>query len=188
MLGWTGSTYSLAHFLTGFVDLGGGKVTDWPDGRLAPLHDYIESLRPPAPASAGGDVARGRAMYVAECQRCHGGPRGMGDGVYTYEEIGTDDAIKWWADGPDHDGEPCCNLRFPAEDKLTHGIKSPRLVGLWTMTRFLHNGALDSLEQLLCLAPRAGVGEPAFADRGHEFGCSLPTGDRAALVEYLRAH
>lgn len=188
MLGSTGSTYSLANFLTGFVDLGGGKVAEWSDDRLAPLHDYIESLRPPTPPMANAGIERGRSIYVAACQSCHGGPRGMGDSVYTFEEIGTDDAIEWWADGPDHDGEPCCNLRFPAEDKLTHALKSPRLVGLWAMSRFLHNGALDSLEQLLCLAPRAGISEQAAGDGGHEFGCTLPTEDRAALVEYLRAH
>jgi hypothetical protein len=188
MLGWTGGTSSLGHFLTGFVDLGGGTVADWPADKLAPLADYVESLRAPAPTSAPADVTRGRELYVAECQSCHGGPRGMGDRVYDFDEIGTDDAIKYWADGPDRDGQPCCGLRFPVEDKITHAIKSPRLVGLWAMQRFLHNGALDSLEQLLCMTPRSGVSEPAFADRGHEFGCELPSADRAALLDYLRAH
>jgi len=188
MLGWTGSTSSLLNFLVGFVDLGGGKLADWPEDRLAPLHDYIESLRAPAPMAVTGDVSRGRAVYVAECQSCHGGPRGMGDRVYTYDEIGTDDAMKWWADGPDHDGQPCCQLRFGPGDALTHSLKSPRLVGMWAASRFLHNGSLDSLEQLLCLAPRPGATEPAFGDRGHEFGCALPADDRTALLAYLRAH
>lgn len=188
MLAWTGGTSSLDHFLAGFVDLGGGKVADWPAERLAPLRDYIESLRPPAPINAPGDLTRGRSVFRAECESCHGGPRGMGDRVYTYEEIGTDDAMKWWADGPDHDGQPCCDLRFPAGDTLTHALKSPRLVGLWAATRFLHNGALDSLEQLLCLEPRPMVSDPAFGAAGHEFGCTLPEADRQALVGYLRAH
>jgi hypothetical protein len=112
----------------------------------------------------------------------------MGREVYTYEEIGTDDAMRWWADGPDHDGEPCCDLRFGEGDALTGGIKSPRLVGLWAMSRFLHNGAVDSLEQLLCLEPRRGVDEPAFGDAGHEYGCELGDADREALLAYLRAH
>ena len=112
----------------------------------------------------------------------------MGDKVYTYAEIGTDDEMMWWADGPDHDGQPCCGLRFLPGDSITHGIKSPRLVGLGSMQRFLHNGALDSLEQLLCVEARPGISEPAFADRGHEMGCELPDDDRAALLDYLRAH
>jgi hypothetical protein len=112
----------------------------------------------------------------------------MGHDLYTYEEIGTDPEMRWWADGPYHDGQLCCGLRFQDGDTLTGAIKSPRLVGLWAMSRFLHNGALDSLEQLLCLAPRPGVIEPAFADTGHEFGCALPESDRRALLDYLRAH
>ncbi len=162
-------------------------VSAWPDDKLAPLADYVASLRAPA-SSTTADVTRGRDVYVAECQSCHGGPSGMGDRVYTYDEIGTDDAMMWWADGPDHDGQPCCGLRFPLGDTITHAIKSPRLVGLGSMRRFLHNGSLDSLEQLLCVAPRPGVSESAFADRGHEFGCELPMPDRAALLDYLRSH
>lgn len=188
MLGWTGGTASLGHFLTGFVDLGGGKLAEWPDDRLAPLADYIESLRAPTQSNPPSDVARGREVYLAGCQSCHGGPRGMGDRVYDFDEIGTDDAIKWWADGPDHDGEPCCGLHFQPGDTITHGIKSPRLVGLWAMRRFLHDGALDTLDQLLCLAPRPGVTEPAYGDGGHEFGCDLPDADRRALLDYLLAH
>lgn len=187
MLGWTGGTSRLAHFLTSFVDLGGGNAANWPDDKLSPLADYIESLRAPPPPSTQ-DTSAGAAVYAAECASCHGGPRGMGAQTYTFEEIGTDDAIKWWADGPDHDGKACCDLRFPMGDSITNALKSPRLVGLWAMSRFLHNGSLDSLEQLLCLAPRPGSTIPAQTDKGHEFGCSLPTADRAALVDYLRAH
>jgi len=187
MIGWTGSTVSERNFLAGFVDIGGGVPADWPDDRFGPLLDYLYSLRAPAPPSSS-DSTQGRAVYVAHCQSCHGGPRGMGDHVYTYEEIGTDDAMRWWADGPDHDGAPCCGIAFQPGDLLTHGIKSPRLVGLWAMTRFLHDGAIDSLEQLLCLTPRRGVADPAFGDGGHTFGCDLPTADREAVLAYLRAH
>jgi mono/diheme cytochrome c family protein len=189
-LGWTGGTSSLENFLAGFVDIGGGELSQWPAERLAPLAEYVYSLRAPEnpappPASA---VAQGRALYVDQCQGCHGGPRGMGHEVYTYEEIGTDDEMRWWADGADHDGELCCGLEFQPGDTLTGGIKSPRLAGLWAMSRFLHNGALDSLEQLLCLEPRPGETAPAFADRGHDYGCDASTEEREALLAYLRAH
>jgi mono/diheme cytochrome c family protein len=190
MIGWTGSTVSELNFLTGFVDLGGGSLAAWPDDRLTPLADYLYSLRappaldPPDPAQ----VAAGRAVFDQACASCHGGPRGAGTRVYTYAEIGTDDAMQWWADGPDHDGAPCCGLRFGPGDALTHGIKAPRLVGLWAMTRLLHDGAIDSLEQLLCVAPRAGVAEPAFGDGGHRYGCELPAAARTDLIAFLRAH
>jgi len=190
MLGWTGGTSSLENFVHSFVDLGGGDVSQWPSGRLAPLAEYVRSLRAPPPlVNASADqLARGRDVYVAACQECHDGPRGMGRRIYGFDEIGSDDAIQWWADGPDHDGEPCCGLRFPAGDTITHGIKSPRLVGLSHMRRFLHNGSLDSLEQLLCLAARPGTVELAFASVGHEMGCELTAVDRQLLIQYLRAH
>ena len=191
MLGWTGGTASIHNFLAGFVDIGGGPLGEWPRERLAPLHDYIMSLRAPEPAATGGggDAMRGRTVWLdAGCQDCHGGPRGMGTEVYTYEEIGTDDAMRWWVDGPDHDGAPYGDIQFQPGDTITHGIKSPRLVGLWAMSRFLHNGALASLEQLLCLEPRPGVTEAAYGDGGHTFGCDLPDADRRALLAYLRSH
>jgi hypothetical protein len=187
-LAWTGGTSSLESFLDGFVLIGGGEPAQWPADRLAPLAEYVYSLRAPEPPAPDGDVEHGRAVFAAECLDCHGGPRGMGHRIYTYEEIGTDEEMRWWADGPDHDGEPCCDLEFGGGDTITGGIKSPRLVGLWAMSRFLHNGSVDTLEQLLCVEPRRGVTEPAFGDGGHEYGCDLDDADRAALLAYLRAH
>jgi hypothetical protein len=188
-LGWTGGTASLEHFLAGFVLLGGGDAAAWPDERLAPLAEYVYSLRAPeGPPTDPAAVSRGAEVFADACLECHGGPRGQGERLYSYEEIGTDAAMRWWADGPDHDGEPCCGLTFFEGDEVTNAIKSPRLVGLWAQSRFLHNGALDSLEQLLCVEPRAGVAEAAFGDSGHTFGCDLADADRAALLAYLRAH
>ncbi len=190
MLGWTGGTASLRNFAAGFVLLGGGDAPAWPDDRLGPLIDFVYSLQAPLPVETppAEAVARGRALFVDACQQCHGAPRGMGAEVYTYEEIGTDEAMRWWADGADHDGAPCCGLTFESGDTVTGAIKSPRLAGLWAMDRFLHNGALDTLEQLLCLTPRPGITDDAFGDAGHEFGCDLPDADRAALIAYLEAH
>ncbi len=191
MLGWTGGTASVHNFLAGFVDIGGGDLGEWPAERLGPLVDYLDSLRAPAPMAPppADAVARGRGVFVAAgCQDCHGAPRGGGAELYDFDEIGTDAAMRWWADGPDHDGQPFDGLRFQPGDSLTNALKSPRLVGLWTMTRFLHNGSLERLEQLLCVEARPGVTEPAFGDGGHTFGCDLPEGERADLLAYLRAH
>ena len=93
-----------------------------------------------------------------------------------------------WAD-PDLDGVLDDGLRFPVGDVLTHGIKSPRLVGLWAQRRFLHNGSVDSLEDLLCSSgPRASISAPAFGNGGHTYGCDLMPDDRAPLIAYLNAH
>lgn len=190
MLGWTGGTASVANFLHSFVELGGGDPAPWPRSALEPLEAYLATLRAPAPPSppAPADLAPGREAFRAHCLSCHAGPRGMGQRVYTFAEIGTDAAMQWWADGPDHDGAPLAPIVFPAGDRITNGIKSPRLNGLWAMKRFLHNGALDTLEQLLCLQQRPLVTAPAEGADGHTFGCQLPQGEREALVRYLRAH
>ncbi|MEQ1508476.1 MAG: hypothetical protein ABMB14_39965, partial [Myxococcota bacterium] len=187
MLAWTGGATSLQQFLTGFVQIGGGDEAVWDAEALTPLQHYIESLRPPEPLDPGDvdQLAAGAAVFRdAGCIDCHGGPRGSGDRVYTFDEIGTDAAMADWAD-PDGDGAPCCGLG-DADTALTHGIKSPRLAGSAAFTRFLHNGSLSSLEELLCLVERPpSAGEP-WGDEGHAFGCELPVTDREALVAYLR--
>ncbi len=190
MLGWTGGTASVANFLHSFVELGGGNPTHWPASALEPLDEYLASLRAPTavPAPAPSELVAGEDSFRTNCLSCHGGPRGMGARVYSYAEIGTDAAMQWWADGPDHDGAPLPPIVFPPGDRITNGIKSPRLVGLWAMKRFLHNGSLDTLEQVLCLQPRPTVTTPALGTAGHSYGCQLQQSEREALVRYLRAH
>lgn len=188
MLGWTGGTRSIEDFARAFVHVGGGDVAEWPDEQLAPLAEYIKSLRAPQPLTApSGDVARGERVFAdAGCQDCHGGPRGGGLEIYRWEEIGTDDALRDWG-APDGDGELCCGLSDYDNSYDTGGVKAPRLVGLHTFERFLHNGALDSLEQLFCLESRPASDTPPFAARGHEYGCdSLSVNDREALIAFLK--
>lgn len=106
----------------------------------------------------------------------------MGRTTYPYDEIGTDPAMSAWGDG-DGDGAYCCGF----DGLPTRELKSPRLVGLWAQQRFLHNGSVASLEELLCLAPRTPSSLPAQGSGGHEFGCDLDTGDREALVAFLKS-
>lgn len=188
MLAWTGSADALATFLDGFVAIGGGA--EWSPQALAPLVAYIESLRPPDVPADAVDPAladAGAQVYAdAGCLDCHGAPRGGGDRVYTFDEIGTDRALMAWGD-PDLDGTLCCGLDDGATT-LTHGVKSPRLVGMLAQSRFLHNGSLPSLEALLCVDPRPAALPEPWNDEGHTYGCDLPDADRAALLAYLRAH
>jgi hypothetical protein len=190
MLGWTGNTTSTRHFVALFDALGGGDGASWAPEDLEPLALYVESLRAPTPPS--GDAAaveRGHNVFVSDgCIGCHQGPRGSGLDLYTYEEIGTDPAMAAWFDA-DMDGDPCCEVDL-SEDPVTHALKSPRLVGLWASRRFLHNGAVSSLQELLCVdGPRAVQGLPALSTAGHLYGCdSLTAAQKADLIAYLQAH
>lgn len=188
LLAWTGDARSLDEFVRGFATLGG---TAPPTAeQMKPLLEYIYSLRaphnptPPEPALA----ATGATLYATKgCATCHDGPRGSGHRAYTFDEIKTDPAMGRWAD-PTLSGTACCGLDV-APGQLTHGIKSPRMVGMWALGRLLHNGAVETLEQLFCVEPRpAGAPEPQRSD-GHAFTCEgLTDAEKRALIAYLREH
>jgi len=190
MLSWTGGGTDLYQFLEGFILIGGGTLDDWPRERLAPLVEYIHSLQPPDNLSPPDATlaAAGEDLFHAEgCIDCHDGPRGSSRAVFSFEEVGTDGALQYFAD-PDQDGVPCCGLDEMAATELTHGVKAPRIAGGFWMERLLHNGAVESLEALLCLDGErtAGLPEP-FSDAGHRYGCDLSSADREALVAFLRS-
>jgi hypothetical protein len=187
LLGWSGGTYDVRDFLRAFVDLGFGELGAWDNAALEPLAAYVESLRAPenprpAPASL---VHEGCLLFESQgCLDCHAGVGGAGKRVYAMDEVGTDPAIARWMD-KELDGEVCCGIQ-DANFELTHGVKSPRLRGLWTFERFLHNGSLDSLEQLLCLEDRPAGGPEPFGSQGHEFGCDeLSEEEKQSLIAYL---
>jgi len=185
LLAWTGSAHTLDEFLSGFVIIGGGPLEEWGPENLSPLREYIESLRAPEPLSDQDSerVEAGRTQFrEAGCEDCHAGPSGSGLNVFAFEEIGTDSEMSWWGDG-DRDGEMCCDV----EGMLTGGIKAPRLRGVHALTRFLHNGSLGSLEELLCLSARPTSELPPFANYGHEYGCDLPQTSRLDLLAFLQS-
>ncbi len=181
-LGWTGATHSIADFLTGFVLIGGGDRATWTADALGPLADYLASLRAPAnptPPDAAA-VERGRVAFTADgCTDCHGGPRGMGTRLYDFSEVGTDDALAHWG-----------QMGIPASAGFTPTgkVKSPRLVGTWAMSRFLHDGAVPTLESLFCLAARPPApNDTAMGSQGHDMTCTISDGDKQDLLAYLRA-
>jgi hypothetical protein len=189
LLGWSGGTYDVRDFLRAFVDLGFGDTDAWDDAALEPLAAYVESLRAPANPSPPptDEVHAGCLLFESEgCLACHDGVGGAGKRVYAIDEVDTDPAIARWMD-PELDGEVCCGIEAPDFD-LTHGVKSPRLRGLWAFSRFLHNGSLDSLEQLVCLEPRPPDGPEPFGTHGHELGCELPDADKRSLLSFLLSH
>ncbi len=187
LLAWTGDARSLEEFVRGFATLGGTAAPS--DAEILPLVEYIYSLRAPANPSPpdAALVATGEALYASKgCADCHDGPRGSGKRAYTFEEIKTDPALARWAD-PELSGTPCCGLPI-APGQLTHGVKSPRLVGMWALGRFLHNGALASLDELFCLDARPPTGTEPMRSDGHAFTCDLADDEKQALAAYMLAH
>jgi hypothetical protein len=151
---------------------------------------YIESLRAPeAPPQNRDATERGEAVFFsAGCIDCHGGPRGGGTRLFGFGEIGTDDSLRYWMD-PEADGTPIPGVDF-GEDAITNQLKSPRLVGLWAMERYLHNGSVESLSELFCVdGPRSPVTGDAVGNEGHTYGCdSLSWDEKDDLIAYLLSH
>lgn len=191
LLGHTGVSTSTLNFLEGFVVLGDGDTEAWTEDRLGPLEDFLLSLRAPEnpnPPEASL-VEEGAGLFAsARCTGCHDGARGSSRGVFSFDEIGTDSAMERWLD-PDLDGEPCCDVDLVGRDALTGGIRAQRLVGVWSAKRFLHNGSVDSLEDLFCMnGPRPTIDTSPLSDRGHDFTCEgLDDSQKQALIAYLRS-
>lgn len=191
MLSWTGNGHSLLGFVKAFVVIGAGDVAGFPPEKLEPLVEYVYTLRAPENPNPppANEVAAGKVLFKEQgCLDCHDGPRGSGKRLYDYEEIGTDSQMKYWLDST-LSGTPCCGFQLDDDVALHKNIKSPRLVGMWTLKRFLHNGSVDSLGDLLCLnGPRGTITTPAYGDGGHLYGCDLAPSEKSALIAYLLAH
>ncbi|HET6417548.1 MAG TPA: hypothetical protein VFG22_14720 [Polyangiales bacterium] len=191
LLAHTGVTASVANFLEGFVILGDGDLDAWDAERLGPLDDYLHSLRAPSnpEPSDAVRVAEGQQLFgTADCIDCHDGARGSSRTVFTFDEIGSDTAMMYWLDR-DLDGQPCCDVDLLGRDALTHGLRAQRLTGVWSAKRLLHNGSVDSLEDLFCVnGMRPTITESPYSDRGHMFTCDgLSETEKAALIAYLRS-
>ncbi len=188
MLGSAGTTATLHNFFAGFSVLSGGNSAApyKAEALRAYLHTLVAPTNPTPPPAA--EVQGGAKLFVSKgCTDCHSGPRHAGTSVYSFAEIGTDDALALWNDG-NADGKPDHPLMMPG-DSLTGGVKSPRLTGLWAQKRLLHNGALKSLEELFCTnGPRPGKTPKPMSDAGHLFTCEgLTPLEKTQLMAYLRS-
>lgn len=186
MLGFTGSTPSYDHFLDGFVAL---SLGNFPKAQFAPLEAYLLSLKAPPSLQVRNpsQVAKGKTLFTqAGCDSCHNGPSHAGTRIFSFDEIGTDAAMKYWADG-DEDG--VSDVPAVISDPLSEGIKAPRLVGLWAQKRLLHNGSVDSLEDLFCLDhARPTRTDQPFGDEGHMMSCDgLSDDQKQDLIAYLKS-
>ncbi|WP_144394438.1 hypothetical protein [Pleionea sediminis] len=191
-IGWAGGMHDLYRFGRTFVALGTDDPQDWGDEKLKPLVEYMYSLKPPKNSESLSQslIDQGEVLFKSkECSKCHNGPRYMSLDVFDFDEIGTDEAQKWYFDAEKDFGEPVPNI-YPEEPLiLTHSIKAPRLSGLWTQDKFLHNGSVDSLEDLFCIDhQRPTIMEEPYSDRGHMFTCdNLTRDEKLALIEFLKS-
>jgi hypothetical protein len=191
LLSWAGGVLDLETFLHGFVAIGKADPASWTDQQLAPLVEYLRTLRPPpllhAPEPAL--VKAGAQLFAAKCLSCHQGPSGEGLRAFEFSEIGTDSALRKIFN-PDRipGGEPCCGLGGSGRYVVTGGVKSPRLAGVGFQTRLLHNGSVNDLEELFCLHRRDPSMLEAQTSTGHTMTCDgLAYGEQQALLAYLRS-
>jgi hypothetical protein len=188
MLSWNGGVDSVESFLKGFVTIGVGR-TDWNDARLAPLAEYVRTLRAPASLETlnAAEVKEGARLFVGMgCLECHKGPSGEGARVFTFDELGTD-ATYAKIYNPGSDGKPCCGLGGDTSN-VTRGVKAPRMGGLFSQSRFLHNGSVATLEELFCLSPRDPSRAEGQRSDGHGMTCQgLTEIEKRRLITYLKS-
>ncbi len=185
MLSLNGGVKRTMDFLQGFVAIGVGAT--WTEQRLVPLERYLRSLRAPAPLAPQGDLEAGAALFVEKgCLTCHAGPSGEGVRVFTFAELGTDDAYGNIYN-PGDAGTPCCGLGDDPST-VTRGVKAARLAGVFAARRLLHNGSVAGLDELFCLTPRDPTPVVAQTSAGHPMTCEgLTAGEKDALIRYLRS-
>lgn len=189
MLTSTGGTPDLTH-----IYLTGAKIVDqsfklklaesFDASYYVPLTQYILSLKAPKnPAPINAELkAQGAKIFSTSCASCHNGPGYAGTKIHSFEEIGTDALLA------DMYGPNAPNVSLVVEPyEITSGVRAPRLEGWWSIEKLLHNGSVDSLEELLCVeGPRVPDLRPGFSNQGHEFGCEDYTaGEKQALIHFL---
>lgn len=190
LLSWTAGVKRLEVFLQGFVAVGDAEDAAWTEEDMKPLASYLRTLRtPPALSPPPVDlVEEGALLFVAhDCLSCHVGPSGEGARAFSFEEIGTDDAMAQVFNPVGDD--MCCGFeQDPDGYELTRGVKAPRMTGLEWQRGFLHTGSVHTLEQLFCLQPRPESTAEAQGSGGHEDLCDdLGDDEKQALIAYLKS-
>lgn len=168
-----------------------------PDEALYALTQYLYSLQPPAnPNATDPRIAAGQQVFTREgCGGCHTPP------LYTSNKLTLAEGFTPpAAQEPGLDilrvsvgTDPGLALRTR---KGTGYYKVPSLKGLWYRGRYLHDGAVTSLEEMFDPArltvefvPTGFVpaGQKTRAVKGHEFGLRLAASERAELIAFLRS-
>ncbi|HJQ68338.1 MAG TPA: di-heme oxidoredictase family protein [Blastocatellia bacterium] len=166
------------------------------DDQLYALALYLYSLRPPANPNRFDALAeRGQKVFRAEgCALCHTPP------LYTNNKLTPVDGFRVPADHAKR--YDIIGLSVGTDTQLalktrrgTGYYKVPSLRGVWYRGPFEHNGFVMTLEDWF--DPRRlradyvrtgfkGYGVKVRAVKGHEFGLNLSTGDKKALIAFLK--
>ena len=167
-----------------------------PDEALYALAMYIYSLEPPpSPYKSDAKAAGGQKIFEREgCGGCHTPP------LYTNNKLTLALGFK---PPKEHfqflDILPVSVGTDPGlalkTRKGTGYYKVPSVKGVWYRGRYLHDGALTTLEEMFDparlkddFAPTGfkPAGMKTHAVKGHEFGLKMSPDERSALVAFLR--
>ena len=172
------------------------RVSRYSDAQLYALAQFIYSLTPPPnPNPFDARARRGQEVFSASgCARCHTPP------LYTANKLVPAEGFTPPAEHLKR--YDILDVRVGTDPTLTMTTrrgtgyyKIPSLKGVWYRGPFEHNGSVATLEDWFDPArlkddyvPTGwiGYGVKTRAVKGHPFGLSLPAGDRAALIAFLK--
>ena len=168
-----------------------------PDELLYALALYIYSLQPPPnPNLEDARIAAGQQIFGREgCANCHTPP------LYTNNKLTLAQGFT-----PPHDVPASLDI-LPVSVGTDPGLalktrkgtgyyKVPSLKGLWYRGRYLHDGAVTTLEEMFNpsrvnddFVPTGFIpaGQKTRAVKGHEFGLRLDAKERGELLAFLRS-
>jgi mono/diheme cytochrome c family protein len=167
------------------------------DDLLYALAQYLYTLQPPAnPNGADPRIPAGQRIFAREgCANCHVPP------LYTNNKLTLAEGFAPPADHPRAADILRVSVGTDAglalkTRKGTGFYKVPSLKGVWYRGRYLHDGAVTSLEEMFDRArlhddfvPTGFIppGQKTRAVKGHEFGLSLPAAEKGELLAFLRS-
>jgi mono/diheme cytochrome c family protein len=168
--------------------------TRLPDEALYALALYVYSLQPPPnPNPFDAQAEAGQELFRRErCGRCHTPP------LYTNNKL----TLAVGFSPPKDAAEDVLHVSVGTDPGLalktrkgTGYYKVPSLKGVWYRGRYLHDGAVGSLEEMFdpgrlrsdhMRGGFAPLGAESSAILGHEYGLDLTPEQRAQLIAFLR--
>ncbi len=154
MLNWGGETPSPRSVIIDSA-LGLQAKPATVQGHVDWIKEFLDNKQPPKYPFPVDDTlaAKGKALYDAQCNSCHGLGGGTRVGkVIDVAEIGTDPnrLITWTKQAADIANQTVAKLGIHRTDMVkTNGYQSVPLDGIWLRAPYLHNGSVANLRDLL---------------------------------------